>query len=52
MTDSLGHLPAARVDACPVDYQLLYHHLHLLMDHYGYVSACLGLRIVIELDHR
>ena len=39
MTDSLGHLPAARVNACLVAYRLLYHHLRLLMDHYGYVSV-------------
>ena len=52
MTDSLGHLPAARVDMCLVTLRLLYHHLRLHMDLYGYVSACLSLWIVIELDHR
>ena len=52
MTDRLGHLPAACVDACPAIASLLYHHLRLHTDLYGYVSACLGLRIVIELDHR
>ena len=35
MTDRLDHLPAARVDACPAIASLLYHHLRLLMDHYG-----------------
>ena len=35
MTDRLGHLPAAHVDACPAIESLLYHHLRLLMDHYG-----------------
>ena len=35
MTDRLGHLPAARVNACPAIASLLYHHLRLLMDHYG-----------------
>ena len=35
MTDRLGHLPAARVDACPALTILLYPHLRLLMDHYG-----------------
>ena len=51
MTDRLGHLPVARVDACLITLQLLYHHLRLHMDHYGYVSTCLSLWIVIELDH-
>ena len=39
MTDSLGHLSVARVNACPVTLRLLYQHLRLHMDHYGYVSA-------------
>ena len=52
MTDRLGHLPAARVDACPTTILLLYYHLRLHMDLYGYVSACLSLQIMIELDHR
>ena len=52
MTDRLGHLPAACVNAHLVTIRLLYCHLRLHMDLYSYVSACLSLRIVIELDHR
>ena len=52
MTDSLGHLPAARIDMCLLAHHLLCHHLRLHMNHYGYVSVCLSLQIVIELDHR
>ena len=38
MTDSLGHLPAVRVDVCLSACKLLYHHLTLTYGPYGYVS--------------
>ena len=52
MTDSLGHLPAVRVNTCHSAHLLLYHYLMLTYGPYGYVSACLSLWIAIELDHR
>ena len=52
MTDSLGHLPVARVDTCHLACELLYHH------HYTYIwtlQLCQHVPAVLyalELDHR